>query len=96
MTVPSAPTPFERHPGYAGHEIELRRRRVAGLQGVHPYALLGQHDRLRVDALVGRVVTEREELMHPVKNVQHTEIKIPVSTIAKIGTIWPVGRRFIG
>ncbi|MFO1500724.1 MAG: cytochrome c oxidase subunit 3 [Verrucomicrobiota bacterium] len=66
---------YEYHDKFTHYEVILADGRVADGHLVSRTA-----DEV---ILHGHIVADREELMHPAKHVEHTELKIPASTIAR-------------
>src|SRR5205823_5412749 len=66
---------YEYHDKFTHYEIILADGRVADGHLI---------ERTKDEVVIhGHIVADREELMHPVKGVQHTEIRIPTANIAK-------------
>jgi cytochrome c oxidase subunit 3 len=65
---------YEYHDKFTHYEVILKDGRVAD-----GHLIERTKDEI---VLHGHIVPEREELMHPVKGVVHSELKIPISSIA--------------
>jgi cytochrome c oxidase subunit 3 len=72
---------YEYHDKFTHYEVILKDGRVAD----------GHLVERTTDQVVlhGHIVADREELMHPAKHVQHSEIKIAAADIAKIQNYGP-------
>ena len=72
---------FEYHDKFTHYEVIMKDGRVAD----------GHMVEQTTDEVVlhGHIVADRAELMHPAKDVRHSEIKIPTENIAKIDNYGP-------
>jgi cytochrome c oxidase subunit 3 len=72
---------YEYHDKFTHYEVIMNDGRIAD-------GHLVERSKDEV-VLHGHIVADREELMHPVKGVQHTEIKIPTASIVKMENYGP-------